>query len=203
MEQQYCYTLVLLRVVWGWFSLVFASARASSVTVKQTGCWLKFMCNLAWDFPVKKEVPDFQGDAGHQTVNGVPPLMVQATVPAEDPQAWEVMSLPQTLLQLLPQREPLDLLSIPFPSQGAVSATEGVSWNVTCVPRRAGATASPGLGREVDPSPLVEDLKVKQPSSTAQPQLVHWPYLFLLRGNEMEDWVQWSLLATTTRKSQP
>ena len=31
------------------------------------------------------------------------------------------------------------------------------------------------------PSPLVEDLKVKQPFiSTAQPQLVHWPYLFLL-----------------------
>lgn len=104
-------------------------------------------------FSSQKEVPDFQGDAGHQTVNGVPPLMVQATVPAEDPKHEKLCHL-HRLFSSSCLKGSSDLLSRrpSPPSQGAISAAEGV-YGATCVPRRAGATASPGLGREVDPLP--------------------------------------------------
>uniref|UniRef100_A0A8B9XPA7 Acyl-CoA dehydrogenase family member 10 n=1 Tax=Bos mutus grunniens TaxID=30521 RepID=A0A8B9XPA7_BOSMU len=50
-------TLLLLRVVWGVVLtgfLCFCLGQASSATVKQTGKLTEFMCNLAWDFPIKE-----------------------------------------------------------------------------------------------------------------------------------------------------
>ena len=97
-------------------------------------------------------------------------------VPVEDPRHEELCHL-HRLFSSSCLKGSSDLLSrrpLP-PSQGAVSAAEGV-YGSTRVPRWAGAA------ERWTPSPLVEDLKVKQPFvSTAQPQLVHWPYLFLLR----------------------
>lgn len=185
MEQQYCYTLVLLRVVWGVVLtgfLCLCLGQASSVTVKQTGKLTEFMCNLAWDFPVKKRFQIFK------EMLATKPLMGSH-------HSW---SRPQSLLRTPSMRSYVTSTdsSPALASKGAlIFSPEGLSPRVRELYQqlkefmeRHVYPAEPELQRHQasaerwTPSPLVEDLKVKQPFvSTAQPQLIHWPYLFLLR----------------------
>ena len=185
MEQQYCYTLVLLRVVWGVVLtgfLCLCLGQASSVTVKQTGKLTEFMCNLAWDFPVKKRFQIFK------EMLATKPLMGSH-------HSW---SRPQSLLRTPSIRSYVTSTdsSPALASKGAlIFSPEGLSPRVRELYQqlkefmeRHVYPAEPELQRHQasaerwTPSPLVEDLKVKQPFvSTAQPQLIHWPYLFLLR----------------------
>ena len=149
--------------------------------MKQTGKLTEFMCNLAWDFPVKEGFQVFKEMLATKPLMGCH-------------HSW---SRPQSLLSTLGMRSYVTSTdsSPAHVSKGAlIFSPEGLSPRVRELYQRLKEfmeqhvyPAEPELQRHQvsaerwTPSPLVEDLKVKQPFiSTAQPQLVHWPYLFLL-----------------------
>ena len=161
--------------------LCLCLGQASSPTMKQTGKLTEFMCNLAWDFPVKEGFQVFKEMLATKPLMGCH-------------HSW---SRPQSLLSTLGMRSYVTSTdsSPAHVSKGAlIFSPEGLSPRVRELYQRLKEfmeqhvyPAEPELQRHQvsaerwTPSPLVEDLKVKQPFiSTAQPQLVHWPYLFLL-----------------------
>ena len=148
------------------------------MTVKQTGKLTEFMCNLAWDFPVKKRFQIFR------EMLATKPLM-------RSYHTWSLLRTPGTRSYVTSTDS-----SLVHASKGAlIFSPEDLPPRVRELYQRLKEfmerhvyPAEPELQRHQasaerwTPSPLVEDLKVKQPFvSTAQPQLLHWPYLFLLR----------------------
>ena len=140
------------------------------------------MSNLAWDFAIK------EGFRVFKEMPATKPLM-------RSHHSW---SRPQSLLRTPGMRSYVTSTdsSPARTSKGAlIFSPEGLPPQVRELYKRLKEfmerhvyPAEPELQRHQasaerwTPSPLVEDLKVKQPFiSTAQPQLVHWPYLFLLR----------------------
>lgn len=161
--------------------LCFCLGQASSVTVKQTGKLTEFMCNLAWDFPIKEGFQVFK------EMLATKPLMGSH-------HSW---SRPQSLLSTPGMRSYVTSTdsSPAHASKGAlIFSPEGLPPRVRelyqqlkefmerhVYPAELELQRHQVSAERWTPSPLVEDLKVKQPFiSTAQPQIVHWPYLFLL-----------------------
>ncbi|KAM7234362.1 hypothetical protein CapIbe_014520 [Capra ibex] len=135
--------------------------QASSVTVKQTGKLTEFMCNLAWDFPVKKRFQIFK------EMLATKPLMGSH-------HSW---SRPQSLLRTPSMRSYVTSTdsSPALASKGAlIFSPEGLSPRVRELYQRLKEfmerhvyPAEPELQRHQasaerwTPSPLVEDLKEK------------------------------------------
>ena len=164
--------------------LCLCLGQASSATAEQSGKLTEFMSNLAWDFAVKE---------GFRVFKEMPP-----TKPLT--RSHHTWARPQFLPRTLGRRSYVTSTdsSPARASKGAlVFSPEGLSPPVREVYQRLKQfierhvyPAEPELqshqasAERWTPSPLVEDLKVKQPFerwgdhvSTAQPQLAHRPHL--------------------------